>query len=159
MIRKNISIVIVLFAVALMITLASCDPAKKYEKQEQEDIQNYLSENSDLNFVKQASGLYYLERVAGTGISPVMNDSVYVIYTLALLNGTVLGTNLPYGCIVGENVDGFDEGIQLMKVGGTSTLLIPSKIGYGSDGNYPIPGYTSLLFDIELLKVVKLKGN
>lgn len=152
-------------AILLMtILLISCDPSKKLQRQEDEQIQTYLTQNSNLNFVKQPSGLYYLEVVAGTGISPVRADSAYINYTGKFLDGSVFDSNKStgklFGCIVGTMIVGFDEALTKMKVGGKSTVLIPSKLGYGSMGSYPvIGGYTPLLFDIELVKVVPFTGN
>ena len=165
MIRRNISIVTVLIALILMISVVSCDPSRKFEKKEKEEIQKYLSENSNLNFVKRPSGLYYYEKIAGTGLSPVLGDSAYINYAGMFLDGTVFDSNVkagkPYGIIVGLSITGFSEGITLLKAGGKSTLLIPSKLGFGSNGsiNGSIPGFTPLLYDIELVKVVPYTGN
>jgi len=163
MIRKNFPTLVLLLAILLMISVVSCDPGKKAEKDEQEKIDNYLNSNSNLNFVKQPSGLYYMEVLAGTGASPVRTDSAYVKYTGKFLSGTVFDSNEGsgnlYGFIIGQNITGFDEGITLMKQGGKATLLIPSKLGYGSTGSYTISGYTPLLFDIELVKFVTYNGK
>ena len=158
MIRNNFRAIILSAVVLLMLTVVSCDPTKKLQKQENEDIQAYLAQNSNLNFVKQPSGLYYLEVIAGTGISPVRNDSAYVKYTGMFLNGSIFDSNVSsgklYGFIVGQNITGFDEGVTLMKAGGKSTLLLPSKLAYGATGNSGISGFTPLLFEIELVKAV-----
>ena len=158
MITKISKALLMLLAVALMVLTVSCDPSKKYERQEKDKIDTYLKENSDLDFVKQPSGLYYLEVEAGTGLSPFPGDSAYVNYIGKFLDGTVFDSNVTqgmlYGFIVGQNIVGFDEGVTKMKEGGKSTLLIPSSLGYGTFGTYTIPGYTPLLFDIELVKVV-----
>jgi FKBP-type peptidyl-prolyl cis-trans isomerase len=163
MISKNFRALFLSGAVLLMFSLISCDPTKKLEKQEKEDIQAYLTENPTIDFVKQPSGLYYYEVTPGTGISPVRNDSAFVKYTGMFLNGSVFDSNVSsgklYGCIVGQNISGFDEGITLMKAGGKSTLLIPSSLGYGKTGTYGISGFTPLLFDIELVKVVPHTGK
>jgi len=163
MIRTKSGVIIQLAAVLLTISLVSCDPSKKLQKQEDESIQTYLTQNSSLNFVKQPSGLYYLEVVAGTGISPVRTDSAYVNYTGKFLDGTIFDSNSTrgklFGCIVGADIVGFDEGLTRMKVGGKSTLLIPSSLGYGAAGTYGMPGFTPLLFDIELVKVVPYTGK
>ena len=54
----------------------------------------------------------------------------------------------------GALIYGFDEGITFMKAGGKATLLVPSNLAYGASGNgYGIPGYTPLLFDVELVRV------
>jgi FKBP-type peptidyl-prolyl cis-trans isomerase FkpA len=159
MIRKIFGVTISLLAAILMLSVVACNPTSKAEKQEKEDIQAYLAQNSSLNFVKQASGLYYYEVTTGTGISPVAGDSAWVKYTGKFLDGTVFDSNVTtgklYNFIVGYNIHGFDEGVTLMKVGGKCTLLIPSSLGYGTNGKYPyIPGYTPLLFDIELVKAL-----
>lgn len=163
MIKKYYQSIALFLAVILMLSLGSCDPSKKYEKAERESIQNYLNSNSDLNFELKPSGLYYLEVLKGTGISPVVNDSAFVRYTLMYLDGTVLYSNLteakPYGFIIGENIYGFDEGVLLMAVGGKAKLLIPSKLAFGSQGSYVIPGYTPILYDVELLNVIPYTGK
>jgi FKBP-type peptidyl-prolyl cis-trans isomerase FkpA len=163
MIRKNLKVRWLLAASLLTLSLVSCDPSKKMQKQEDEQIQAYLTENSSLNFVKQPSGLYYLEVVAGTGISPVRTDSVYINYTGKFLDGTIFDSNSItgklFGTIVGINIVGFDEGLTKMKVGGKSTILIPSYLGYGTMGSGSISGYTPLLFDIQLVKVVPYTGK
>jgi len=161
-VNKNSTLTLLVTAV-LIILLVSCDPSKDLQKEEDQKIQDYLSSNSNLNFKLQPSGLYYLEVVAGTGDLPAVNDSAYVKYTGKFLDGTVFGSNvssgLLYGFIIGQNIIGFDEGITLMKQGGKSTLLIPSKLGYGAMGSYSISGYTPLLFDIELIKFVPYTGK
>lgn len=140
--------------------LSSCDPSKKYLKDEQDEIDKYLSDNPGLTFELKPSGLYYYDVLEGTGIKPVKSDTVYLFYTGKFLDGTVFDSNvetkdtliLPIG--EGWLISGFDEGIQYMKVGGKAMLLMPSDLAYGIGGRGPIPGYTPLLFDVELLKVV-----
>jgi FKBP-type peptidyl-prolyl cis-trans isomerase FkpA len=157
--RTNIRSLILTFAVVLMISLVSCDPAKKYEKEEASEIQAYLDSNPTLNFEQKESGLYYLEVVAGTGLTPVQHDTAYVKYTGKFLNGTVFDTNvgksdtLKYPVGEGILLSGFEEGISYMKQGGKSILIVPSYLAYGPSGYYTIPGYTPLEFDLELVRV------
>ena len=56
-------------------------------------------------------------------------------------------------------IAGFDEGITYMKEGGKATFLIPSKLAYGTSGYYTIPGYTPLLYDVQLVKVIPGPGK
>ncbi len=156
--RKNTVSLIILAAFFVML-LGSCDPSKKYEREENAKIQDYLNYNPDLNFEPQPSGLYYLEVLPGTGIMPVAHDTVYVIYTGQFLDGSVFDTNVGKDTLVfpldeGWMIPGLEEGISKMSVGGKSVLLIPSKLAYGSSGFYIIPGYTPLLYDVELARVM-----
>jgi FKBP-type peptidyl-prolyl cis-trans isomerase FkpA len=159
MIRMNVRTIILFLTVVLMISLISCDPSKKYIKEENSKIQDYLNLNTNLNFDLKPSGLYYLEVTAGTGRQAVTHDTAYVKYTGKLLDGTIFDTNVGRADTLvrpvneGYLISGLDEGITYMKQGGKALLLIPSKLAYGSYGSYPIPGYTPLLFDIELVKV------
>jgi FKBP-type peptidyl-prolyl cis-trans isomerase len=158
MIRKISKSILFFLTISIVVLLVSCDPAKKYEKAEKDAINNYLNTNSDKNFVQQPSGLYYLEVLAGTGRQPVALDTVYVVYTGKFLNGNVFDSNvggnqLYFAIGQGEMLTGFEEGIMLMKQGGKATILVPSNLAYGTQGFYTIPGYTALLYDIELAKV------
>jgi FKBP-type peptidyl-prolyl cis-trans isomerase FkpA len=150
------------FLGVLMLIITSCETTAKFDKEEKEKIDNYLHLNPALDFKLQSSGLYYLEIVKGTGSAPATNDSAFVRYTGAFLDGNVFGSSVLtgklYGFLVnnGENVAGFDEGILLMREGGIAELLVPSKLGYGPLGNsyyFYIPGHEPLLYDIELVEV------
>jgi FKBP-type peptidyl-prolyl cis-trans isomerase len=159
MIRNKIQTIALLATAVIMITVSSCDPDKKMQKEEASLIQNYLAKNNNLNFVLKPSGLYYMQVVPGTGRTPVLHDTAFIKYTGKLLDGTVfdsnVGTSKTLISIVGEGylISGFDEGITYMAEGGKSTLLIPSQLGYGTYGSYPISGYSPLLFDVELIQV------
>jgi FKBP-type peptidyl-prolyl cis-trans isomerase FkpA len=156
---------VLLSVIILTLGLISCNPEKQFEEDEKQNIQDYLEKNSSLNFVLQPSGLYYLEVAHGTGLSAVEGDSAYVFYTGKFLDGQVFDSYTPsgeiYGFLVGENVPGFDEAITLMKAGGKCLILVPSKLGFGKYGSTygTIPGYTPLLYDIELVKVVPFSSS
>jgi len=143
----------------LTLMLASCDPSKKFAQAEQDEIQKYLSSNSNLAFEKKASGLYFLEIQPGTGELAATHDTAYVKYTGKFLDGTVFDSNvtltktLNFAINEGYLIAGFDEGITYMKPGGKAMMLIPSSLGYGAGGYYGIAGYTPLLFDVELVSV------
>jgi FKBP-type peptidyl-prolyl cis-trans isomerase len=147
--------------VLTLVSLAACNMATKFEKQEKEQIQNFFVNNSSLNYVLKPSGLYYIETEPGTGAMPVISDSVYIRWTGMFLNGSAFASNteatLPYAFMVGEGpIQGLDEGVQYMKVGGKALLVIPSKLAYGPTGNYyyGIPGYTPIIFEVDLLSIL-----
>ncbi len=144
----------------LLLSLESCDPAKKYEKREKSEIQNFLNNYAYLNFELKPSGLYYLEVLAGTGRTPILHDTAYVMIKVKFTDESVYYTNegtkdtLVFPVAEGALIYGLDEGITFMKAGGKATLLVPSSLAYGSAGNgYGIPGYTPLVYDVELVRV------
>jgi FKBP-type peptidyl-prolyl cis-trans isomerase len=160
MIKKSYYSFILLFVTGLLITLTSCNPSKKYVKAENDETTSFLGSNP--GFEKKPSGLYYLDVTVGTGIQPMTHDTAFVWYTGKFLDGTVFDTNIKTGGVllsfpVNEDVmiTGFDEGVTYMKAGGKAKFLIPSSLGYGSVGYYTIPGYTALLYEVELVKVIK----
>jgi FKBP-type peptidyl-prolyl cis-trans isomerase len=158
--KKSYFSFILLFVTGLSIIVTSCNPSKKYVKAENDETTSFLGSNP--GFEKKASGLYYMDVTVGTGIQPQTHDTAFVWYTGKFLDGKVFDTNTNTGGVllyfpVGENVmiAGFDEGITYMKAGGKAKFLVPSSLGYGPSGYYTIPGYTALLYEVELVKVTK----
>lgn len=110
--------------------------------------------------VTTASGLKYVDEVAGTGASPSTGKTVSVHYTGTLADGTKFDSSRdrgqPFNFKIGVDpvIKGWVEGLMTMKVGGKRKLIIPANLGYGTAGKPPkIPGNATLLFDIELLDV------
>jgi FKBP-type peptidyl-prolyl cis-trans isomerase len=147
----------------MMFVLQSCLSSKieEYEQKEAAEIQEYLDSNPTLNFELKTSGLYYLDIVTGNGLPASVHDTAYVFYSVTFLDGKALDSNVgtkdtlifPIG--EGIMISGFDEGITYMIEGGKAKFLVPSKLAYGSTGNYygTIPAYTPLLFDVNLVRV------
>lgn len=105
------------------------------------------------------SGLKYIDVVEGTGASPEPGQLVTVHYTGTLEDGTKFdssrdrGQPFKFKIGVGQVIKGWDEGVGTMKIGGRRNLVIPPELGYGSRGIGPIPPNSTLLFDVELLKI------
>ena len=108
---------------------------------------------------KTASGLYTQDQQVGGGAEAQAGKTVSVHYTGWLTNGTKFDSSrdrdrpfeFPLGA--GRVIEGWDEGVAGMKVGGNRKLVIPPDLGYGSRTNGPIPGNSVLVFDVELLDV------
>jgi peptidylprolyl isomerase len=103
------------------------------------------------------SGLKYsvLSR-GGPGPSPQMGDLVMVHYTGWLTDGTQFDSSRQRGqpseFRLGEVIEGWNEGLQLMTPGARFKLTIPPDLAYGPDGRPPvIPREATLVFDVELL--------
>ncbi len=108
------------------------------------------------------SGLKYIDIVEGTGESPHLGDRVRVHYTGYLKDSTKFDSSVdrekplvfPIG--VGRVIAGWDEGVMTMKVGGKRKLIIPSQLAYKEQGfGSTIPPNADLIFDVELLEVIK----
>ncbi|HPC98097.1 MAG TPA: FKBP-type peptidyl-prolyl cis-trans isomerase [Bacteroidales bacterium] len=163
--KKTILIISALIAVSI----SSCDLSGKYEREETQIIQNYLSSIGDTVYVKKPSGLYFLSITEGTGESPADGDTVAFWYTAKLLSGGIFDTNRgldsPFSFVVGSGliITGLDEGIRYMKNGGVAKIITPSNLAYGSAGLYGydqygyyrqiLPGYTPLVWDIEIASI------
>jgi FKBP-type peptidyl-prolyl cis-trans isomerase len=114
--------------------------------------------------VVSTTGLMHIDKKPGKGDASKMGSTVSVNYTGMLTDGTVfdsntdpkLGHTQPFDVTIGKSsvIQGWTEGLQGMKAGGTRRLIIPSDLGYGPGGNPPkIPGGATLVFDVEILSV------
>ena len=108
--------------------------------------------------------LQIIDESVGTGAAAAAGDTVTVNYVGAFTNGTVFdaSANHPetkngftFTLGAGQVIAGWDEGIVGMKVGGKRKLIVPPALGYGSQDYGPIPGNSTLVFEVELLKVQK----
>lgn len=126
------------------------------EKQAREDALNDVS----AGFQKTASGLRYQIIQDGDGKKAVKGTTVSVHYKGQLLDGTVFDSSykrkqpIDFALGVGQVIAGWDEGIQLLKVGDKARFVIPSDLAYGSRGaGGVIPPDAPLIFDVELMNV------
>ena len=120
----------------------------------------FLEKNKETEGVKvTASGLQYQVVKEGDGQQPGPNDVVTVHYTGKLIDGTVFDSSVERGepatFAVGQVIPGWVEGLQLMREGAAYRLFIPSNLAYGPHGTGPIQPNSTLIFDVQLLKVEK----
>ncbi len=116
------------------------------------------------DMVTTQSGLKYKDVVIGTGAEAVKGKNVWVHYTGTLQDGKKFdasydrGEPIGFQLGAGQVIKGWEEGIAGMKVGGKRKLIIPPSLGYGMVGiPNVIPPNSTLLFDVELIKVEELK--
>ena len=133
--------------------------------------------NNKLAVTTTASGLKYVVTKAGLKPKPLKGDTVYVNYTGKLLNGKVFDSSIqaiatqaglnqpgrtyePISFPVGTSqvIKGWDEGLLLLHEGSKATFVIPSSLAYGAQGGGDaIPPFSTLVFDVELVKVKRIK--
>lgn len=138
---------------------------KLLQEKEREDIRKEAEEQASIdreiknrwpNATKTSSGLRY--EVVKEGDSkkhPKWGQSVTVHYTGSLMNGKIFDSSLQRGPVsftIGDVIEGWNEGLQLMSKGEKVTMIIPPELGYGTQG-YPgiIPPNAYLVFDVELI--------
>lgn len=121
----------------------------------------FLEENKQAEGVTTLpSGLQYKVLKAGTGATPGAEDTVRTHYKGQLIDGTVFDSSYDRGepaeFPVGGVIKGWTEALQKMKAGDKWQLFIPSELAYGEAGaGGLIPPHATLIFEIELLDVVK----
>lgn len=145
------------------------------KNEEPKVLAKYLEDNK-ITAKPTASGLYFVEKTKGKGAKPVAGDTVKVNYTGRLLDGTIFDTSdeatakqantydarrpyepfsFPLG--KGQVIPGWDEAIALMSPGTKALIILPSSIAYGAQGGGPIPPFSPLVFDVELISFKKGK--
>ncbi len=121
--------------------------------------QQYREDFANQDGVKSTeSGLLYRVVEVGEGASPTLEDSVTVHYRGTLVDGTEFDSsysrNEPTTFPLQGIIPGWQEALQLMKVGSKWDVVIPPELGYGETGSPPeILPHTTLIFEIELLEI------
>jgi len=116
--------------------------------------------SNETGAVKLPSGLIYIPVKEGTGAAPKASDMVKVHYHGTFPDGKVFDSSVERGTPAEFPLSGVNpcwtEGVQKMKVGGKAKLVCPSETAYGDQGaGGAIPGGATLVFDVELLDIVK----
>ena len=124
----------------------------------------YLEENGKREgVVTTDSGLQYEVLTEGEGASPAATDVVKVHYRGTLLDGTEFDSSYKRGepaeFPLNRVIAGWTEGVQLMKEGAKYRFHIPSELAYGQRSTGAITPNSTLVFDVELLEVVKPEAD
>jgi peptidyl-prolyl cis-trans isomerase A (cyclophilin A) len=107
------------------------------------------------------SGLKILFLENGVGKKVVNGDKLKVHYKGFFIDGKPFDSSYkrqkPFEFILGVDrvIEGWTEGISLLKVGGKARLFIPYKLAYGNEGYGPIPEKSKLIFEVEIIESVK----
>lgn len=106
---------------------------------------------------KTPNGAYYRDIVVGPGPVVTAGQNISIRYTGWLSNGIQFDTNLSssnpltFKLGAGEVIDGFDEGLAGVRVGGRRQIIVPPSLGYGPYNYGPIPGNSVLVFNVEVV--------
>ncbi|CAM1348902.1 peptidylprolyl isomerase [Tenacibaculum crassostreae] len=134
--------------------------AREKREAEEKARQKELLDSVAAGYDETPSGLRYKILQNGDGKQATKGAMVSVHYKGQLLDGTVFDSSykrkqpIDFAIGVGQVIAGWDEGIQLLKVGDKARLVIPSNLAYGSQGaGGVIPPNATLIFDVELMNV------
>ena len=139
------------------------NPQSQAEK-DQNLIANYAIEKL-IPLERTASGLFYRILSPGSGDMLKWGDYISANYKGYFLDGQVFDSsyrrNKPIEFYIGNMVQGWNEGLQMLRPGGKILLFLPSALGYGekglSDGKdgYLVPPDTVLAFEVEVIEKLK----
>lgn len=120
----------------------------------------FLKENAKkAGVVTTASGLQYEVIKEGNGAKPAATDKVKVHYHGTFINGEKFDSsverNEPAEFVLNEVIKGWTEGVQLMTVGSKYKFYVPQELAYGNQERGNIKPYSTLIFEVELLGIVK----
>lgn len=103
-------------------------------------------------------GVLYKEVEKGTGtVSPELNSVVSVHYRGSLINGREFDNSWKRNCSeafrLNEVIEGWQQALRHMHVGDHWIIYIPYTLGYGTRTSGPIPGFSTLIFEVQLLGI------
>lgn len=181
--KKQLSLIISFFTVIFFSSCD--DNAETFDDQWRLDNEAQFAEiagNSEytrINSQSTAGYIMYKEIESGDGDrSPFFNEQVKVLYTgwfkydwsmpdtyednqgntiinKYIFDSTGNRNDIPSTFNVNGVVDGFSTALQHMQVGDKWEIWIPWNLGYGANGSNNIPGYTTLVFEVELVSIVR----
>jgi len=121
----------------------------------------FLNENAKQSgVITTESGLQYKVLTEGKGPKPKLEDKVKAHYVLSLITGEVIQSSREYGEPIdfevnGGGIKGWTEVLQLMPVGSKYQVWIPQDLAYGPPGSGHQLAGKLLIFEMELLEIVK----
>ena len=174
----------ILLLSGLFLLAVSCDKTETFDDKWQLDNEAQfarITANTEYTKLNSRSGkgfIMYKELEQGNGATPYFTDQVKVLYTgwykndwskpdsytndkgnliqnKIIFDSTGNRNDIPSTFSVKGVVDGFSTALQHMQVGDKWEIWIPWKLGYAESGNNSIPGYTTLVFEIELVDIVE----
>jgi FKBP-type peptidyl-prolyl cis-trans isomerase FkpA len=155
--------------VKFVVTLVDAFSQKEMQQKQMQQMSEFIEKDSlalqsflatKENVQSTASGLKYIVVKKTSGKQATKGSKVSMMYRGTLLNGEVFDGNmdgdkpaLDFTIGLGQVIPGWDEGVALMKEGEEFTFIIPWNLAYGERGAGPIPPFSSLVFDVKLVKI------
>ena len=125
------------------------------------DLISIFTTKTPQNIITQTPEVTVSDQIIGTGDLASPGNRVVVNYTGRFVDGKIFDSSVnrgePFQFVlgVGQVIKGWDQGVLGMRVGGKRIITVPPEFGYGPNDYGPIPGNSTLVFEVELLKVEK----
>ncbi|MES2558672.1 MAG: FKBP-type peptidyl-prolyl cis-trans isomerase [Bacteroidota bacterium] len=155
--------------VKFVVTLVDVFNQQEMQQKQQQQMSEFMIKDSlaveqflaaEQNVQTTATGLKYIVVKKTSGKQATKGSKVSMMYKGTLLNGEVFDQNMDgsrpafeFTIGLGQVIPGWDEAVAMMKEGEEYKLIIPWKLAYGERGAGPIPPFSSLVFDVKLVKV------
>jgi FKBP-type peptidyl-prolyl cis-trans isomerase FkpA len=155
--------------VRFLVTLVDLFSQQEMQQKQMQQMSEFMQRDSvalneflasKQNVQTTASGLHYIVKTKTNGKQATKGNKVSMMYRGTLLNGEEFdgnmdGSNPPLDFTIGlgQVIPGWDEGVALMKEGEEYTFIIPWRLAYGERGAGPIPPFSTLVFDVKLVKI------
>lgn len=139
-------------------TMAEFQKAQEEKKNNEAKIMENYAQKNFPNATKTQYGMYRVVLKEGSGATITSGKSVKVDYTGKLINGTTFDSSVgrePIELSVGQGavIPGWEQALMMMKKGEKSIFFIPSNLAYGEQGSGPIPPFSPLIFEMEVIDV------
>lgn len=154
-----------LVVLAIAAAVAACGGSSSTEPEPEIDVRDVeFAPELGVNLgemTRHSSGLYFQDLTTGEGTEARPINFLEVHYMSWLSDGTLVddtrAAGQPFDFLlgVGEVIPGWDLGLVGARAGGTRRLILPPQLAYGSLGRGPVPPLSTLVFDIEVLDVVR----
>lgn len=153
----------ILWLVFFLIVMTSCslETYTTRKNNANQEILSYLIENK-IDVKPNASGLVYIPIDEGEGDTPQLGDKVAFHYKGYYLNGEVFDSSYDksYPLIVeignGMIINGLEESLLMMNKGAQAKVIIPFYLAYDDMDNAPVPPYSNLIFELEMIDFIKI---
>jgi len=162
--QTGIAVALALAVVVMFFVLPGLSPFRVPAVSETAPVDTTLQTTSTMTTGTSVTELQIIDETVGTGAAAEAGDTVTVSYVGTLTDGTVFDASANRGdegftftLGAGQVIQGWDQGLLGMKEGGKRRLVIPAALAYGEQevGGGIIPANSTLIFEVELLKVQK----
>lgn len=155
--------IIYIYIIFLHVLLSSCSIENYSTKinTANAEVLTYINEN-DLDVKPRESGLVYITLVDGEGEMPQKGDKIAFHYKGYYMDGEIFESsyNNSYPLIVelgsGMLIDGLEEAFMSMNKGAKAKVIVPFYLAYKDMEEAPVPPYSNLVFELELIDFTKI---